>query len=407
MTLKTLLWTIFLLTAPIFSPAYGFAQSPYSAAVIVNGSGVTYFEINQRARMLGALGSIGDLKNIARKDLINERLKAFAGKLLGLSVTDNELKAGMAEFAKRVNLTTAQFVAELAKAGVYPETFRNFTRSGLLWRKVVQTKFQAKAFITDSELDTAMALGTTAVGASALLSEIVVPYTPATKSDTLALLKELSTSIRTAADFEQDALTYSAAPSRANSGKLDWTPISSLSPTIGAIILTLKVGQVSAPVQLPNAYALFQLRGLRDNRTIAARTIAYDYATLQLPGGRSAATLKQAAKIIGAVDTCNDLVAQAAKFPPQNFKQQVLPVAKVPKRIAAVLTNLDRDEISTTLTSGKNGKFLTVLMLCGRTNKITEGNRDAVRAAMFNQRIAAFGDGYLQELKSDAIIENK
>jgi len=46
-------------------------------------------------------------------------------------------------------------------------------------------------------------------------------------------------------------------------------------------------------------------------------------------------------------------------------------------------------------------------MLCGRTNSISEGNREDVRLALFNQRMEAFGEGYLQELKGDAIIREK
>ncbi len=403
MAFRTLLCAIIILALPGISAA----QSPYSAAVIVNGSGVTYFEIDQRSRMLSAIGAIGDVEKQARDDLIGDRLKDNAARSMGLSVTDEEMKTAMSEFAKRASLTSEQFIAELAKTGIYPETFKNFVRSGILWRKVVQTRFQAKAFITDSELDTAMALGTTSVGASVLLSELVMPVTPETEADTIKLLNELRTSIRSSADFEEAALTYSSAPSRANSGKLDWMPITNLAPEIGTMLMTLRIGQLTPPIKLRDAYALFQLRGLRDNRTIAARTIAYDYATLTLPGGRSEATLALAHKIAGAVDTCNDLLAQAAKFPPDYYQRQVLPVRKTPRRIAQALKNLDQNEISTNLTSGKNDAFLTVLMLCGRTNKITEGNRGDVRNALFNQRLQAFGDGYLQELKSDAIIENK
>ncbi len=386
------------------------AQNPYAVVITVNGNGITSFEIDQRATLLKAIGSIGDLQKQAEEDLINDRLKENAARLLGISLTEAELSLGKDEFAKRANLTADQMAAELGKVGVYPETFTEFVRAGLLWRKLVQAKFQSKAFVTESELDTAMALGSTSLGASVLLSELVLPYDPndpSAREQTRALLQDVRKSVHSLSDFEDAVLTYSAAPSRENAGKLDWRPVNTLPPDIGARLLTMSVGQVTEPLELNNAFVLFQLRGLRNDQTLAAKTIAYDYATLLLPGGRSPETLAQAARIKGAVDTCNDLRAQGAGLSQKAFKEQVLPVGKVPRDIARELKNLDRGEISTALTRGKSAPQLVVLMLCARTNKISEGDRKQLRAAMFNQRLEAFGNGYLQELKGDATIIRK
>ncbi|MFT4715512.1 MAG: peptidyl-prolyl cis-trans isomerase SurA, partial [Paracoccaceae bacterium] len=322
------------------------------------------------------------------------------------TLSQDEATQGMIEFAERASLTPEQLIAELAKEGIYPETFADFVGSGIMWRKVVQFKFQAKAFITEAELDTAMALGTTALSASVLLSEIIVPFTAETEADTLELVLDVRSEIRSFDDFDIAALTYSAAASRADAGKLDWRPIAALPLDMRTQMMTMGVGQVTFPIKLSGAYLLYQLRGIRDNRTVVAKTIAYDYAILQLPGGRSDATLKTAADLASKVDSCSDLFAESQKFPEENFTQQVLPVRSVPRHIALELANLDANEISTTLTQGTNGEFLTFLMLCGRTNKLSEGDREEVRNALFVQRMEAFGEGYLQELLGDAIILN-
>ena len=385
-------------------PAATTAQSLYSAAVTINGSAVTYFEIEQRARMLELIGSLGDTSGQARGDLVDDRVRQQAARALGLTVSADELQTGMTEFAQRANMTPEQFTEALAKDGVYPETFQDFVRAGILWRKVVQTRFQAKAFISESEIDTAMALGTTAVGASILVSEMIIPVPQGTEEQTLELANALSKRLRSFDDFEEAALTYSVASSRGKGGKLDWMPITNLPPQIGDRIMTMQVGAITPPIRLPNAVALFQLRGIRNNRTIAAKTLAYDYATLLLPGGQSAETRKVADKLAASIDTCGDLLAKSAKYPADYFAQQVTPVAKVPKKISRELANLDANEVSTHLSQGENGDFMVFLMLCGRTNSLSEGNREDVRMALFNQRMEAFGSGYLQELKGDAII---
>ncbi len=404
MKLKSILSAVIFAALPANIPTLAAAQNLFAPVIEINNYAVTKFEVQQRATLLRLLGTIGDTDKQALKDLIDDRLKLQAGRSMGLSVTAEETKSGMAEFAQRANLTSEQFVTELGNAGIYVETFTDFVNAGLLWRKAIQFRFRSKAFITEAELDTAMALGTTALSASVLLSEIIVPFTPETEADTLTLVQEVRAEIRSFADFENAALTYSAAPSRGNSGKLDWRPIAVLPPDMRTQMMTMSVGQVTFPIKLDGAYLLYQLRGIRDNRTVAARTIALDYAILQLPGGRSDATLATANKLAGEIDTCFDLQAKAEKYPAENFSQQVLPVRDVPKSVALELGKLDENEVSTTLTSGTNGEFLSFLMLCGRTTKLSEGNREEVRTALFNQRMQAFGEGFLQELLGDAII---
>lgn len=400
MKLRTLVSAAMLLVLPILVAA----QSLYSPVIRINGSAVTHFEVEQRALMLQVLGTIGDVKKQALEDLIDDRLRIQAGLALGIRASAEEVSQGMSEFAQRANLTSEQFVQILAQEGIYAETFADFVSSGLIWRKVVQQKFQSKSFITEAELDTAMAMGTTALSASVLLSELVLPYSPETEADTLELLLDLRKDIRSFEDFDLAAITYSAAASRANSGKLDWVPLANLPDSMGTMMMTMGVGSVTLPIPVPGAYMLYQLRGIRDNRTVAARTVAYDYAVLQLPGGRSDATMKTAAELAGSIDTCNDLLAKAQKYPEEYFSQQVLPVRNVPKHIAIELAKLDENEISTSLTQGAIGEFLTFLMLCGRSTKLSEGDREQVRNAMFGQRMEAFGAGYLQELMGDAII---
>jgi peptidyl-prolyl cis-trans isomerase SurA len=383
------------------------AQSPFSAAVIVNGGIVTWYDIDQRARMLEVIGQAADAEKAAREALIDERLYAFAARQLGISVTEDAIKEGMAEFAARANLEPAQFVEALAAEGVDPETFRAFVHSGLLWRLVVQQKFQAKAFVSEAELDTAMALGTTSVGASVLLSELVLPLQPGQEDLARELAADLSSRIKTSAEFEEAALTYSSSPSRANGGKLDWIPLANLPEDVGKSMLTMSVGQVTPPIELGNSIVIFQLRGIRDNRAVSARTIAYDYATYLIPGGQSETAVAEARKLAASVDTCNDLQALVRDQPAERFNRQVVTVGKVARDVSLELAKLDRNEISTALTAGQGGEYLMMVMLCNRTNALTEGNREEVRAALYNQRMEAFGQGFVQELRGDAIIVYK
>lgn len=401
MKLKTLLVCMALSAVPTLAAAQ---SSPYQAAVVINGIGVTYHEIDQRALMLEILGTLGDVEKQAREALIDERLQQQAARQLGVTLTEDQLKAGMDEFAARANITGDQMTAEFVKEGVEPEAFADFVRAGLLWRAVVSQKFQSKAIVSEAELDAAINLGSTSVGASVLLAELILPLAEGQEAQVMELATDLSRRLRSEADFEEAVLTYSASPTRADGGKIDWLPIGNLPPEIGTLLLTRGVGAITPPVPLPNAVAIFRLRGLRDNRTAAAKTIGYDFATFHIPGGRSEAALAQAAQLRQEIDTCKDLAAKVRHFPETQFNRATLPLRQIPNNIAGELSQLDLNEVSTNLTSGQNGENLVFLMLCSRTTALTAGNREEVRNALFSQRMEAFGTGYLQELRGDAII---
>ncbi len=402
---------IFLLCALVLValiPAETRAQSSrFAPAIKINEFAISYYEIDQRELMLQVLGTIGDLRKQAIGHLIDDRLQSLAAKDLGMTVSQEEVEAGMAEFAQRANLTTEQFITEIAKGGVEPETFRDFVASGLLWRKVIQVKFQSKALVSESDLDAAMALGNTAVGESALLSELILPLGTAQDAQNMQLAQNLSRQIRGFAAFEQAARTYSAAATAQQGGKLDWAPLANLPPQISTKLLALNIGEVTQPIQLPNAIALFQLRGLRAGRSIKAKTVSIDYIQFLIPGGRTDVTLGQARHLAGLIDTCNDFQALVTEEGAAQFSRNILPVRAIPSDVARELAQLDANETSSALVSGENSEFLVFLMLCGRTTELAEGAREEVRLALFNQRIEAFGQGFLQELKGDAIIIRK
>ncbi len=75
----------------------------------------------------------------------------------------------------------------------------------------------------------------------------------------------------------------------------------------------------------------------------------------------------------------------------------------MPTEVAFELAKLDEDEVSTDLTR-QNGEVLVMLMLCGRSTELPEGSRDDVRQSLFFQRLESYADGYLEELRADAII---
>lgn len=379
-------------------------QNLFTPVARVNDRVITQYELNQRALFLQLLNAPGNLEEEALSRLVDERLQLDAAAAQGVVVDEEQVLAGMEEFAGRANLGVEQFVQALAGGGVAEESFADFVRAGLAWRGVVQGRFGPRAQVSEAEIDRALALGNATGGVRVLLSEIFLPAdTPARQAEAQRRAAELS-QITTLPAFAAAARRYSAAPSRGRGGRQDWIPIGNLPPQIRAQILTLPPGGVTDPIPVPNAIALFQLRALEETEAPDTEAVAVEFARYFIPGGRTPAALAQAERIRAEVDTCDDLYGIAEGQPEEQLLRDVLPVAEVQGDVAMELAQLDENEVSTALTTG-DGQALVFLMLCGRTLEINaEANREAVRQSLINQRLNSYANGYLAELKSDAVI---
>ncbi len=395
--------TALVLTLILAVPAS--AQSDLFAPVArVNDRVITQYELNQRILFFQILNAPGDLRQEALERLVQERVQLDAAERLGVEVTPEALEAGLTEFAGRTNLTSEQFLQAVAGGGVDAQTVRDFVRAGIAWRSVVQGRFGPRTQITESEIDRALALASNRSGVRVLLSEIFLPAnTPERQAAAQRRAAEIS-QITTIPAFAAAARRYSAAPSAGRGGRMEWIPLSNLPPAVASQVLALAPGQVSAPIPVPNAIALFQLRALEETGAPEAEAVSVEFARYFIPGGRTEATLAEARSIEARVDTCDDLYGVNLGQPEERLLRDTLPMAEIQGDVAMELAKLDEGEVSTALVSG-DGQALVFLMLCGRTPAINvDVSREQVRANLRNQRLASYADGYLAELMADAVI---
>ncbi|WP_170437752.1 peptidylprolyl isomerase [Ruegeria arenilitoris] len=384
------------------APQQAPAQSLFSPAIRVNQDIVTWYELDQRQRFLEILGIPGSSEAEVRKALIDERLRKQAMREAGIQPTPEDIQVAIDEFASRGQLTPDQFLKALADAGIDRETVRDYVSSQLAWRDYVSARFISQARPTDDEIDRAMGQ-TGGGGLQVLLSEIIIPVNAQTLAQAEALADEIAR-VETIDAFSAAATQYSAAPTRENGGRLDWLNVSNLPPALQPVILGLKNGEVTAPLSLPNAVALFQMRGLREVAASTPRFSKIDYAAYYLSGGLSPDTLQRAAELKETVDTCDDLYGIAKGQPPEVLDRVSASPSEIPRDIALELAKLDPNEVSTTLTRN-NGQTLVFLMLCGRTRDLGEDtSREDVANALTQQRLQAFANSLVEQLRADATI---
>lgn len=368
------------------------AQGMFSAVITVNDSAVTGFELDQRIRMLRVFNTPGLLEEVARTQLVEDRLKLQELERAGLSITDEALRAAMEEFAGRANLPLDQFLGILAAEGVEEQTLRDFVMVSVGWRDYIRARYNSRVTVTDADIDFAISQmddGPAAV--EVLLSEIIIPAPPAQAAQAQAVARQISQMTTTGA-FEAAAREYSALPSREAGGRLDWAPLADYPEGLHGLILGLAPGEVSQPIPITNGIALFQMRDVREG---AAAPVAYalvDYAVFHAAGP------EDAQRVADRVDTCDDLYGLARGLPAEILERAEVAPAAIPQDVALALAGLDADETAIR----PDGRLV---MLCRRTPAAgVDADRTTVANQIRGERLAGYADALVEDLRAAATI---
>ena len=143
------------------------AQNLFAPAIRVNDQVITGFELQQRARMLTLFRAPGNPQQLAREQLIEDRLKLDAAETAGLVLEDADVQVGMEEFASRAGMTAEQFLRALDGAGVAEQTYRDFVKAGIAWRELISARFAPRVSVNETDVDRArIALGGGSGGAA-------------------------------------------------------------------------------------------------------------------------------------------------------------------------------------------------------------------------------------------------
>ncbi len=378
------------------------AQNPFEPVYRINGSVITRYELQQRTLFLTLLNA-PDPQQLARDQLVNERLQQQAAALEGVTVPEEQIIAAQTAFAAQGQFDRETFITALGEQGVEEATFRDFVATGILWRAAVSQRFLPRAEVTEQEIDRALAQTPSRGGERVLMREILLPAPdPDSEAASLARAQRLS-QITDEIEFAAAARQFSSAPSSLQGGEINWRATADLPPEVQEAVRGLAVGRTTRPIRLPTAIALFYLRDREEVREGSIEIVSADYAIYLIPGGRSPQALARAAEIERDVRTCDDLYGVALGQPAGVLTRQTVRISELPADVAREIASLDQYEVSTNLTRGGN---LAFLMLCERTvRESTAVDRAAVRQLLTGQRLETFAAGWLNELRLAAQIE--
>ena len=382
-----------------------YAQSnDFTTAISVNGQNISHFEIDQRIRMLRALGTPGNLREQAIDALIDERLFLQEAERIVIEVSDEELEAGMSEYAGRANLSVNQLLGELAGYGVVRESFEEFVRAGLGWRRVVAARFLDRTTsMAIDEIDQRLALQPRQPTIRVLLSELVLPLGESNRARAREIANAVYQRVRTLAQFEEAVRRFSVAESQQQNGNIGWIPIDNLPESLRRKVEIAPTGTVVPPTEIKDGiFVLFKRNVRRD----VVKDTAHEtrFSTLQVAGESLMAARAAATDIMERVNSCEDLLWEAAALPEGALTEHKVTAGRNLGKYADELENLDDGEMTIVSSPDSDGTFVELLVLCERRVVSEPQQREAALIELRTKKLEDYARNLLSSLREAATI---
>ena len=372
------------------------AQGLFDPVISVNRAAITAYELEQRELFLEVLQRSSGMAQRARDSLIEDRLKMAAADRAGIKLSGAQLLSAMEDFAANANLDLDQLLETLAQSGVDEQTYRDFIMVGVTWRELIRARFAARSAPSETEIDRALASAGAQGGVKVLLTEIVLPAGSAEDLNIARQTVERLGRISSTAEFSEQARLLSVAQSRVNGGRLEWANLSDLPDGLRPIISGLRPGQITNPLEVPNAVVLFQLRDVAETTSQSPKISTIEYAHLKGPADAVKAATQMA-------DTCDDFYGAAKDDPSLTLTIRSESPNRMSQALSLRLMGLDKNEFDDMPAAA--GDHPEIVMLCARVYAALEDvSMGQVADNLRSARISSLADGFLAELRASADV---
>jgi peptidyl-prolyl cis-trans isomerase SurA len=391
---RSLIFSLIFLCLYAFSESKAQADFLLAAKIQVNNSVITQFELDQRAKFLGVLKIADNHSELAQTQLIEERLKQSEAQKLNISASDVEIEDALTRFASRANLTVKEFNKELKRIEIYPDTFRSYVETEVIWQKLVNKKFGAQSSVSNLQLQRAKSISKFEDTIQVLLTEIIIPFSTDDRSEKENLANLLK-QIRSKEEFSNAAQKYSKAPTATVGGRVKWQNFDRLPGIIKPLILGLSPGQVTEPIMLTKAIALFQLRDIREIKTDRTQLELLDFVKVK-------SDLKYLLFVQDNFHNCSDLEAIIGDQTEVTLTRKKLLSDEIPNTLVPVLDNLDQNESEIIVEDGQS----QLVIMCERNNQLnsTAQTLEQDKNVLQSNRLKHLARSFLETLKDNARI---
>jgi peptidyl-prolyl cis-trans isomerase SurA len=146
---RCLLAAVFVIFATAAVSTTAIAQQ---VVVVVNGSPITTYDIEQRSKFLQLSTNKAPSRQEVIEELINDKVKLNEAKRFGLDATDAEVERVITGMGNRTGLNFAQFTQALAARGVSIETLKARIKAEVTWNQLIRGRFPSTLQIDEKEV---------------------------------------------------------------------------------------------------------------------------------------------------------------------------------------------------------------------------------------------------------------
>ena len=355
-------------------------SSQFSPAIKVNNVFISKYEINERKKLLIALGTSKSMaKRIANKQLINEALQKLHAKTIGVTVLPSQVEEVFYNFVNVRSLTKSGLNESLKQFGASIDELRSYLEANVLMRNIINNTYYSRMNIEDFDFSIFRPSASVSIPTQINISEIIIPFSLRGKDNTLKLGERIVKDLKTGENFEKLAKRFSKAKTSKNGGLIGFVPIENLPSGLKEILIKLKSGKNSNLIITPDSIMIFRVNSWKNSEKISNPPSELTYAKIS--------------KNDTNINNCKSLSKEKIKGPIRNNK--------LSKNIREALNQLRPSEkILFTDLSGET----SFIILCKRRLILSDNSIKQLQGQMLENRLNKLAEGLNLELIRTAEI---
>ena len=356
-------------------------SSQFSPAIKVNNVFISKYEVNERTKLLIALGaSKSNAKKIAQQNLIDETLQKLHAKAIGVKVLPNQVEEVLNNFIAVRSLTKKSLKINLNKFNASFNELKDYLEANVLMRNIINNTFYSRMNLDDFDFSLFRPSASISIPTQLNISEIIIPFSIRGKENTIKLGERIIKDLNNGKNFEKMAKRFSNAVTSKNGGIIGFVSLETLPDGLKKILIKLKSGQNSNLIISSDSIMIFKVNSWKTTDKVQNPPSEITYAKISTKHKK--------------IDNCNAIKKQNIKGPIRSNKLN--------KKISDALNQLRPSE---KIFFTDNDGAESYLILCSRRYILTENAVKLLQGQMLEKQLLKLAEGLNLELRRTAEIQ--
>ena len=207
--------------------------------------------------------NINNVKKKAINDLINKKLKKEEVDRYGISVSEDRVNSYLNNFSSKFDMNKEDFIKTMNRNNISFDLYNENIKIDLSWQSLIYELNKSNLSIDENQI--VQELNDIIKNRKNLeeyeLAEIAIDKMVGSENQE-KILKEIIDYINQF-DFREAAIKYSISTSAPDGGKIGWVTSNALSDQLKDVLLKMKIGEVSNPINSVNQTIFIKLLNKR------------------------------------------------------------------------------------------------------------------------------------------------